>query len=109
MQTPAHTERQALNAAIGAIGAIAGGTPDQIILTPVDLAPGDGAWVTDTNIFWSSTGRQMAHQYSRMRGNEYGIQWFGKVAMQDAAGRIWHREFNAVDGDFGDLVEVQPC
>lgn len=102
MHPPTQTERQALDAAIGAI---AGDSADPIVLTPIAAKPGDMRWsgAGCTSWFQGSQG----HHFQRIFGNRYAITWFGEEKMVDQHGRVWSREFDAVIDDFGNLVEVQ--
>lgn len=131
MHPPTQTERQALDAAIGAATAFIAGVEDDatqegvpqilaqlrqitdahstssapIVLTPILAPPGAMKWNTDACCYgW--VGNRQWHRFQRMHGNPYAITWFGEQAMVDQHGRVWSREFDAVIDDFGNLVEV---
>lgn len=125
MQTPAHTERQALDTAIAAaasfiegfeddklqdgvpaqilaqLRAVSGG-PEQIVLTAVARSAAPW-WYNGNSCHVDQFGDV---RFFRSHGKDYQAPWWCIVSMVDQDGRLWQRTFDAVIDDFGDLVEV---
>lgn len=110
MHPPTQTERQALLAALDAIGDAA---PDPIVLTPAPHSQWADA-TTPGGISGSTYGHvgKMRHAltgYYYQQQDQPGRQWFVVTRLVDQLERLWERCYHAVIDDFGNLVEVPRC
>lgn len=81
------------------------GAADAIYLIPsshVPRYPPD--WICGLDN-WASSA-DLSQTFNRQHASPHGITWYGNERLIDQHGRQWERSYNAVQDDFGNLVEV---